>query len=330
MRLFRAPRFWKDKDSPIAKALNPLSKIYAALSNGKMNSVSPEAVAVPVICVGNVVLGGAGKTPVASMICEELAAREHRPHVVASGYAGYVRNVVRVNRDVHTYLQVGDEALLLAKIAPTWIGRNKVHACRAAVSGGASVIVMDDGLQNNSVIKDLSILVVDSGQGFGNERLLPAGPLRETIEASIRKSDVVLIVGERNAAIEDRILSVSNDIKIYHARTEAIEKAAEDMGYVIGFCGLGYPDKFKMTLDQAGYKVLDFIVFQDHHAYTITELQRLIATAKKVNATLVTTWKDYVKIPGVFKDEVKAIEIKLRVEEDEFGTFLEEFLSRSR
>jgi tetraacyldisaccharide 4'-kinase len=277
-----------------------------------------------------VVVGGAGKTPTTIAICDLLREKLHTPHVVASGYGGYIKNVVRVDSAMHAYLQVGDEALLLANAAPTWIGKNKVYACRAAISAGASVIIMDDGLQNNAVAKTLKILVIDSMQGFGNGKLIPAGPLRETVEAGSRNADVALIIGEKNEVIENRIRSVNGNKEIYHARTEATELASEDEKNVIGFCGLGYPEKFKATLEQSGYRVMDFIAFRDHHAYTITEIQRLIATAKRAGGRLVTTWKDYVKIPSVFKNDIKAINVKLIIEEDEFGQVIMKALGSSR
>ncbi|MDR2458585.1 MAG: tetraacyldisaccharide 4'-kinase [Holosporales bacterium] len=329
-RLLGTLKFWDKSDSIAARLLEPVSKIYNAISSARYSSVTPETVAVPTICVGNVVVGGAGKTPVAAAVCELLKSEERTPHIISSGYGGYIKNVVRVDDKIHTYLQVGDEALLLSRIAPTWIGKNKIHACRAASSAGADVVVMDDGLQNNTVVKDLSILVVDSGQGFGNEKVLPAGPLRETVESGVRKSDVVLIIGEGSEAIENRVLSVSKDIRIYHARTEAVNPTPENDRKVIGFCGLGYPNKFRMSLEQARYNVVDFIAFRDHHAYTITEIQRLITTARRVNARLVTTWKDYVKIPNVFKDDIEAIGVRLKIEEDEFGRFLVEAISRDK
>jgi tetraacyldisaccharide 4'-kinase len=328
-RLFGTPKFWNSGDSVVVKLLEPVSRIYNAVSSTRYNSAVPEVVAVPTICIGNVVVGGAGKTPVAAAVCELLKNDMHVPHVVSSGYGGYIKNVVRVDDKIHTYLQVGDEALLLSKVAPTWIGRNKVHACRAAISAGADVVVMDDGLQNNTVVKDLSILVVDSGQGFGNEKMLPAGPLRETVASGVRKSDVVLIVGEKNEAIENRVLSVNKDMKIYHAKTEAANPAPEHGMKVIGFCGLGYPSKFRATLEQAGYDVTDFIAFRDHHAYTITEIQKLITISKKVGARLITTWKDYVKIPSVFKGDIETMGIRLKIEEDEFGCFIVETISKS-
>jgi tetraacyldisaccharide 4'-kinase len=318
LNLFRNPKFWSNKNSRLAKALEPISKVYSFVSNAKINSVTPEKLQVPVICVGNVVLGGAGKTPTVELICDILKANSLNPHILSSGYGGYLKNVVRVDTTLHFYLQVGDESLLLANVAPTWIGKNRVHSGKAAISAGADVLVMDDGLQNNLIEKDFKILVIDSKQGFANEYLLPAGPLRESVSSGVRKSDAVMIIGEKSEEIENKIKSVKPDIPIYHARMEVIDFAKVPNNKVIGFCGLGFPDKFKKTLKECNYDIVDFIAFPDHHSYTITEIQKLINAARNSDATLLTTMKDYVKIPVVFKNDISVVSVKLRLEEDNF------------
>ncbi|MDR0942510.1 MAG: tetraacyldisaccharide 4'-kinase [Holosporales bacterium] len=317
LKFFRDPKFWSDKNSRLAKALEPLSRVYSFISNAKINSVAPEKVKVPVICAGNIVLGGAGKTPTVELICDILKANSLNPHILTSGYGGYLKNVVRVDPTLHSYLQVGDESLLLAKVAPTWIGKNRVHSGRAAVSAGADVIVMDDGLQNNSIEKNFKILVVDSIQGFANEYLLPAGPLRESISTGVRKSDVVLIIGEKNQKIEDKIKSINPNIPIHYARMKIVDFAKVENNKVLGFCGLGFPSKFKKTLEECGYEIIDFVIFPDHHSYTITEIQKLINAAKRAGATLTTTMKDYVKIPKVFRNDISVVRVKLKLEDDD-------------
>jgi tetraacyldisaccharide 4'-kinase len=312
----------------MSKVLAPLGELWNIIANVKANSVCPEKVSAYVICAGNVVVGGAGKTLAVELMCDILKANNHNPHIITSGYGGYIKNVVRVEPEIHSYLQVGDESLLSAIVAPTWIGKNKIHACRAAISAGADILVMDDGLQNNSVLKDFKILVVDSMQGFGNEKLCPAGPLREPLDIGIKKADIVLIVGDRNEQIETRIAAINPDIKIYHAKTEIVEYPKIDSQNVVGFCGLGYPEKFRKTLQQLNLDIVDFISFSDHHAYTITEIQKLITAAKNTDATLVTTMKDYVKIPKVFKAEIKVIGVKLKAEE-EFSSAILKSLANS-
>ena len=318
LRFLRQPKFWNTEDSGLVKILDPISKVYSFISNVRLNSVVPVQATVPVVCVGNVVLGGAGKTPTVELVCNLLKEKFQNPHILTAGYGGYLKNVVRVDPKLHSYLQVGDEALLSATVAPTWIGRNRVNSGKAAVSCGADVLVMDDGFQNNSLEKDLKILVVDSRQAFGNGHLFPAGALREMPETGINKSDIVLIIGEKNEELENNIKEIKPSIPIFRAKLEITSPVIVENNRVVGFCGLGYPQKFKKTLLECGYELIDFVAFSDHHPYTITEIQKLIAGAKSVDATLITTLKDFVKIPAVFKNEISVIEIKLVPENDDF------------
>lgn len=322
LKKLRSPKFWSEKDSAIVKILKPISRLYSFISSTRLNNVTPEKAAVPVICVGNVVLGGAGKTPTVELVCEILKEGGFIPHILTAGYGGYLKNVVRVDANLHSYLQVGDEALLSATVAPTWVGKNRVNSGKAAILAGANILVMDDGFQNNSIEKDFKILVVDSCQEFGNEHLFPAGPLRESIESGVKKSDVVLIIGEKNENLENKIKQFRSSIPISYAKMEVVSSIEVDNNKVVGFCGLGYPDKFKKTLINCGYEIMDFIAFSDHHPYTITEIQKLIKGAANVGATLVTTMKDYVKIPEVFKKDMSVISIKLKLENDDFKNLL--------
>ncbi|MDR3224466.1 MAG: tetraacyldisaccharide 4'-kinase [Holosporales bacterium] len=317
LKYFRSPKFWSAEDSKIARYLSPLSKLFSICADIKINSIAPEKAAVPVICVGNIVLGGAGKTPTTQLVCNLLKERSFNPHIISSGYGGYLKNVVRVDLALHSYLQVGDEALLLADCAPTWIGRNRINSAKAAVSSGADVLVMDDGLQNNALMKNISMLVVDSYQGFGNCRIFPAGPLRESVESGVLRSDVVLIVGHKNESIEERIRLVNPDIPICYSHMKIIEAPEVENRKVLGFCGLGFPDKFKKTLTECGYDIVDFVVFGDHHSYTITEIQKLITAACNANAKLVTTMKDYVKIPVVFKKDIAVVKVQLELDDED-------------
>ncbi len=322
----RSPKFWNDGNSVVVKALDPVSKLYSFVSNVRLNSVTPVKANVPVVCIGNVVLGGAGKTPTVELVCNLLREKYQNPHILTTGYGGYLKNVVRVDTTLHSYLQVGDEALLSANVAPTWVGRNRVNSAKAAVACGADVLIMDDGFQNNSLEKDLKILVIDSRQVFGNEHLFPAGPLRELPETGVTKSDLVLIIGEKNEALENRIKAIKSTIPIFRAKMEITDSVPVENNRVVGFCGLGYPLKFKKTLVECGYEVLDFVSFADHHPYTITEIQKLSNGAKSVNATLVTTMKDFVKIPAVFKNDISVIKIKLVPENEDFKKALLEKL----
>lgn len=312
-----APKFWRERNSKIAKCLSPFSKIFSLYSDFRSSCSHPTKADVPVICVGNAVLGGAGKTPTVEYICNLLKERMIKPHILTSGYGGYLKNVVRVDPAMHSYLQVGDEALLSAAVTTTWVGRNRTNSAKAAVIAGADMLVMDDGFQNNSIHKDLKILVVDSKQAFGNEYVFPAGPLREGVEISLAKSDMVIVIGDKNEELEKRIADVVPSMKICRAKMIPTYPDIETEK-IIGFCGIGFPDKFKKTLLDSSYYLLDFIVFSDHHPYTITEVQKLIDAAKKAGATLVTTTKDYIKIPEVFRSYIKVIPIKLKFEDAGF------------
>ena len=318
LRFLRSPKFWNDEGSNLVRILDPIAKFYSFLENAKLNSVTPIKAEVPVVCIGNIVLGGAGKTPTVELVCNILRQKFQNPNILTSGYGGYVKNVVRVDPNLHSYLQVGDEALLSAVVAPTWIGKNRIKSGKAAVLGGADVLVMDDGFQNNSIEKDLKILVIDSKQAFGNGHLFPAGPLRESPTSGIQKSDIVLIIGDKNEELENQVKSVKSSIPIFRAKMEVTNSVQFENNRVLGFCGLGYPQKFKQTLIDCGYEVIDFVSFADHHPYTITEIQKLISGAKGINASLVTTMKDFVKIPAVFKNDVSVIPIKLVPENDGF------------
>jgi tetraacyldisaccharide 4'-kinase len=328
MRLFRAPKFWDNCDSKIVLILKPFSKVFGFLSAAKVYSVSPERASVPVICVGNVVLGGAGKTPTVELICNILKKLNFNPHILTAGYGGYLKNVVKVDPSMHSYLQVGDEALLSATVSPTWIGRNRINSAKAAVLAGANVLVMDDGFQNNSIEKDLKILVVDSNQQFGNGYLFPAGPLREGVESGVKKSDIVLIVGEKNQILENRITQIKPTMPIYYAHMKVTNDINVENNKVIGFCGLGYPEKFKRTLLDCNFVIEDFIAFSDHHPYTITEIQKLTKAARNSKSILVTTRKDYVKIPDVFKNEMLVIDIRLVPEDDRLEQKIAESVTR--
>ena len=302
----------------MSKCLSPIAELINYISNIKHNSITSKQVSVPVIGIDSAIISGAGKTPVIDLVCEILKQYNYNPHILISSHIGYVDNVVQVDPNLHSYLQVGDESLLSARVVPTWVGKNRIKASNAAISAGADVLVIDDWLKNNYLIKDYRILVIDSEQMFGNECLFPAGPLMHKIEISVKLSDAVIIIGNYNETLENNIKKIKDNIQIFRARMETVDRMQVENNRIIAFCGLGYPNKFMNTLQECDYKILDFLKFSDHHPYTITEIQKLVNIAKNNNATLVTTTKDYVKIPDIFKEEIKIIPIKLKLENDEF------------
>ena len=310
----RTPKFWNRNQSVFSKCLSPLAQLISYVSKIKYNTVNPEKISVPVIGIDSVIISGAGKTPAIDLVCDILKKYKYNPHILTSSHSGYLKNVVQVNPNLHSYLQVGDESLLSARVVPTWVGKNRIKASKAAINAGADIIVIDDWLKNNYLIKDYKILIIDSEQMFGNGYLFPAGPLIHEIDVGVSAADSIIIIGDYNEVLENNIKQMNDNIPIFRAKMEAINTVQVENNKVIAFCGLGYPNKFKKTLKECNYNIIDFLIFSDHHPYTITEIQKLINIAKNNNATLITTTKDYVKIPDIFKQEIKTIPIKLTLE----------------
>lgn len=325
----RHPKFWNSNQSILSKCINPLARLINYILTIKNNSVTSEKASVPVVGIDSVVISGAGKTPAIDLVCDLLKQLQYNPHILTSSHSGYIKNVVQVDPNLHSYLQVGDESLLSAKVVPTWVGKNRINASKAAISDGANILIIDDWLKNKYLNNNIKILVIDSQQMFGNRYLFPAGLLMYEIKTSINLADLILIIGEYNETLENEIKNIKDNIPIFRAKMEAIKKVQIENNKVIAFCGLGYPNKFRNTLQECDYNVIDFLMFSDHHPYTITEVQKLINIAKENNATLLTTTKDYVKIPEQFKSDIKTIEIKLTLENDEFIKYLDNILENT-
>ncbi|CAO5674468.1 MAG: Tetraacyldisaccharide 4'-kinase [Holosporales bacterium] len=307
MTLFKAPKFW-DKDSFLSRILAPFSWCYFLLIRLNKKRITPVQLSVPVICVGNLVMGGAGKTPTVIAIVEILKQMGQNPHIISRGYGAIVKGLKKVDHKWHHYLQVGDEPLMLSKVAPTWVCPNRIKSAKAAIQDGATVIVMDDGFQNSSLFKDLNVLVVDAYQQFGNGKLFPAGPLREPFNEGIERADLVVVVGE------EKPQNLSHLKNVLQARFKPKTLPEKQQERIIGFAGLGYPQKFKISLLNAGYKVVDFVTYPDHFPYTITEIEKLLKKAKGKKAKLMTTSKDAIRIPAPYKEKIHVFKINLEFE----------------
>jgi len=253
-----------------------------------------------VICLGNLTVGGAGKTPAALAVAHLLLAARERPFFLSRGYGGKLAGPVRVDPSFHRSADVGDEPLMLARLAPTIVARDRVAGARAARSGGASVIVMDDGFQNPSLSKDLAILVVDGRRGIGNGRVIPAGPLRAPLEIQIGRAQAIVVVGPPDGAAKILNIARRYGVTVFHGRLEADRNSLTALGKrkVLAFAGIGNPEKFFATLTEAGIDVADRSSFPDHHRYTAAEAQGLIARAQAENLVLITTEKDHVRLAG--------------------------------
>lgn len=300
----RQPAFWRC-DGLLARMLSPLGAVTAAATAWRVARPGWRA-PVPVICCGNVTIGGAGKTTLALDLGARLIARGRGLHFLLRGYRGSVRGPHRV-APADTAAQVGDEALLLAAVAPTWVGADRVASARAAVAAGAQVLVMDDGLQNPSLHKDLSLLVVDGAFGFGNRRLLPAGPLREPVAAAASRCQGAVLIGPDKTGVA-AVLA----LPVLRARLRPDPEIARWTGRrVYAFAGLARPEKFFTMLAEAGVSLAGSLPFPDHHAYTSGELDRVLAEAGRREAVALTTPKDAVRLPAAYRDRIGVVGVSL-------------------
>jgi tetraacyldisaccharide 4'-kinase len=313
----RPPHFWlvrtgRDAAPILRTLLRPLGALYAAATRRRLRSVQPQAMPVPVVCIGNLTLGGTGKTPLARLVRARLTALTGaQAAIVSRGHGGQLEGPVRVDPELHTAADVGDEPLMLARDGPVFIARDRAAAARLAVQAGASAIVLDDGHQNPAVLKDLSLVVVDGETGFGNGHVVPAGPLREPVAEGLARASAVIVMGgsaEQHALIDLPGL----DGPILRARVVAAPRRFA--GPVCAFCGIGRPEKFEATLKGMGAEIATFIPFPDHHPYSLADTDRIARVAAHFGASvLVTTEKDHVRLAPAFAAGVEMVTVEADV-----------------
>jgi tetraacyldisaccharide 4'-kinase len=305
--MMRAPGFWRG-GGMLPVLLSPVAALYGAATARRMRQPGWRA-PVPVICCGNATAGGSGKTTAALDIGRRLANRGIAVHFLLRGYGGTLRGPLRVDPAAHDSMAVGDEALLLAAERPAWISADRAAGARAAVAAGAQAIVMDDGLQNPTLEKDLSLLIVDGGYGFGNGYMIPAGPLREPIGAAAARSRAAVLVGadEANAAA-----LLPPGLPVLRAALKPGPEAALLAGQsVFAFCGIANPLKFFATLTEARMVLAGREAFADHYPFDEGDMRGLLAEAERLRAIPVTTRKDYVRIPPAFRSRVTVVTVRL-------------------
>ncbi len=295
----REPAFWWREAGLAAGLLAPLAAVYGAVASARLARRGAGA-AAPVICIGNLTIGGAGKTPLALTLARLLKAAGDAPMLLSRGYGGRLPGPLRVDPARHRAADVGDEPILLAGIAPTFVARDRVKGAEAAVAAGASVIVMDDGFQNPSLQKNFSVLVVDGRRGIGNGRVVPAGPLRAPLTAQLARADALVVVGASNGGACVTAAARGRGVPVFHASLvpDAAVAAALAGTRVIAFAGIGDPDKLFATLTDAGVALAATRSFPDHHRYTGAEARMLCEQADREALMLVTTEKDLVRMQG--------------------------------
>jgi tetraacyldisaccharide 4'-kinase len=308
----RGPALWQ-RDGVIPALLSPLSPVTAALTARRLRRPGWQA-AAPVVCCGNATVGGSGKTPLCLDILTRLRARGIDAHALSRGHGGTVSGPHRVHRFRDTAKMVGDEALLLAAIAPTWIGADRAATAREALAAGAEALVMDDGLQNPTLNKNLSILVIDGGSGFGNGRLLPAGPLREPVAAAAARCQAAVLIGPDNPQALALLPPSLPVFRAVMAPGPAMRALAGKR--VFAFAGIGRPDKFFATLMEAGVQLAEKVAFSDHHRYVPASLADLRRRAVGAHAMLVTTRKDYVRLPAGWRAGITPLDAALAWEDE--------------
>ncbi len=306
----RAPDFWYANASVAARLLTPFSWLYNAAGMLRRTFTRPASVGVPVVCVGNLVAGGAGKTPVALAVAALL--QDRNPAFLTRGYGGRLSGPVRVDPARHRATDVGDEALLLAAAAPTWLAHDRAAGARAAAAEGAGVIVMDDGFQNPGIKKDLSLIVIDGATGYGNGRLIPAGPLRETPVHAIKRAHGIVLIGTDRTRLAGR-LPVA--LPVFGARLAPTPGTEVLSGKrVAAFAGIGRPQKFFDTLAELGCEIVWQRPFADHHPYSDDEIDEIIYEAAARDAIAVTTAKDAVRLAPEQRTRVHVVDIMIEWE----------------
>ena len=267
---------------------------------------------IPVICVGNATVGGAGKTTVALDLAARLAGRRWAAHVLLRGY-GARGGGLRWVEPGDPVSEVGDEALLHAAVAPTWTCADRRLGAQAAVAAGAEVLVMDDGLQNPGVQKRCSLLVIDGASGFGNARVMPAGPLREPVSVAAARCHAAVLIGvDKTGALEH----LPATLPVLRARLVAAHDAAQLKDRrVLAFAGIAMPDKFFTSLTEVGADIVRRVPFPDHHMFRPDELKALLSQAEQMNALAVTTAKDAVRLPAETRSRVGVLHVSLAWED---------------
>ena len=325
------PRWWYSRDrrhAPVLRfVLKPLSWVWAAVTTRRIAGASPVDAGVPVISVGNLTVGGSGKTPVAREVLRLLREAGVEAHALSRGYGGKLEGPVRVDSTLHAAADVGDEPLMLALDSPAWIARDRVAGARAAAAAGAQALVLDDAHQNPALRKTLSLIVVDGETRddewpFGDGSVFPSGPMREPLKAGLARTDVVVVLLSADAPPADpELLATFGALPFFVARLTPA--APPPSGPLVGFAGIAKPWKVERSLKAAGADLVDFAPFPDHAAFREEDLRFLADRAEQYGARLITTEKDWSRLPPEWRARVTSWPVTAAFEDEAaFGAML--------
>jgi len=310
------PRFWHRPAGVFSTLLAPLGALYAVGTARRLARGRPSKLDVPVICVGNINAGGTGKTPTVIALTQRLQDMGKTPHIVSRGYGGTATAAVQVNEQTHSASEVGDEPMLLAAFAPTWVSQDRAEGAHHALLAGADVIILDDGFQNPSLHKDLSLVVVDAARGFGNGKVLPAGPLREPVAVGLARADLLLSIGPNKAQKHFKTAWGTPPCPHLLGHLTPLQTGMDWQGSrVLAFAGIGHPQKFFATVKSLGADIVKSESLEDHQPLSTALMTRLESEAMLLGAQLVTTEKDATRLPDAFRAKVLTIPVRLDIED---------------
>lgn len=296
----KQPKFWSRPNTKRGRLLAPIGRLYEKSVERRFKKVKPYQPQVPVICVGNICVGGSGKTPLCLALADFFLREGVRVYFLNHGYKSRLQNVL-VDLNLHTADDISDEALLLAAKAPTIVDKNRARGVMKAEKLGAELIIMDDGFQNPSVKKTLSFIVFDGARGIGNGLCLPAGPLRETLQQGLKRASAAVILGPDKTELCDRIHHYAPDFPILHAELKMPHAMVGFRG--IAFAGIGMPNKFFDMLTRNGVVLEQTYPFPDHYSYKRSDIEKMLARSN----TVMTTEKDAVKVPPDLRSRLTVI-----------------------
>ncbi len=307
--MMRAPWFWREQTlaaRAVTLGLAPIAALYDAGQRARQRMTAPKQAPVPIICIGNATLGGVGKTPFAMALKGLLGS--DAIHFLTRGYGGTLLGPMRVHPSAHDAGEVGDEALVLARYGSVWVAKDRPAGAAAAAKAGAELIIMDDGFQNPTIEKTVSILLIDAAGADGNGKTFPAGPYREPLARARARADIIVYVGGDELAATTAAQENNSPFAAWLAPDNPPEQA-----HVVAFCGIGQPQKFYATLKAAGFDIAEAASFPDHHRFSDQDLYALAQISAAKGAALITTEKDYVRLPDDFRTNVLVLPVVMKL-----------------